>query len=276
MSLSSSSLEARAVFCRDLIVAAGELVMEGFGSSRQLEMKGPQDYLTETDALCEAYIRGQLAAAYPDDAFFGEETGGQAGDNIWVVDPIDGTANFARNIPHFCVSIAFVSCGRTEIGAIYNPALDDLYFARRGMGATLNGRPIHTAQTPLPQAASIELGWSGRIPNISYMRVLGAVLDSGFNARRAGSGALGLAYVADGRSDGYAEIHMNSWDCLAGLLLVEEAGGHVCPFLRLGTLEAGGPVLAAAPRISSVLSRATEIPLAGLETGSGDGARAEE
>lgn len=275
MGLNSSNLELRTVFCRNLIVAAGKLVMEGFGASRQLEMKGPQDYLTETDALCETFIREALVAAYPEDAFFGEEMGGQAGDNIWVVDPIDGTANFARNIPHFCVSIAFVSSGRTEIGAIYNPALDELYFACRGMGATLNGRPIQVAQTPFPQAASVEFGWSARVPNASYMRALGAVLDSGFNARRAGSGALGLAYVADGRSDGYAEIHMNSWDCLAGLLLVEEAGGHVCSFLELGTLEAGGPVLAAAPRISSVLSRATEIPLTEFGDDPGDGAQAE-
>ncbi|WP_429127571.1 inositol monophosphatase family protein [Ensifer sp. 4252] len=263
--MDSNSLESRAIFLRSLIRAAGEIVMQGFGASRQIEIKGPQDYLTETDALCETFIRQQLAAEYPEDAFFGEETGGQSGDNIWVVDPIDGTANFARNIPHFCVSIAFVSQGRTEIGAIYNPALNEMYFARRGSGATLNDRPIQTAQTPAPQVASIEFGWSARVPNASYMTILDALLYTGFNARRAGSGALGLAYVADGRSDGYAEIHMNSWDCLAGLLLVEEAGGRVCPFLDLGTLEAGGPVLASAPRISAVLSNVTGIVLAERE-----------
>lgn len=275
MSAISNTLESRAVFLRGLIQSAGELVMQGFGASRQIEIKGPQDYLTETDALCEAFIRQQLAAEYPEDAFFGEETGGQSGDNIWVVDPIDGTANFARNIPHFCISIAFVSQGRTEIGAIYNPSLEEMYFARRGMGATLNDRPIQAAQTSVPEVASIEFGWSARVPNISYMRVLDALLDAGFNARRAGSGALGLAYVADGRSDGYAEIHMNSWDCLAGLLLVEEAGGRVCPFLELGTIETGGPVLASAPRIAAVLSCATGIALAESEDRCEDEGRAE-
>lgn len=235
--------------------------MQGFGNARQLDMKGPQDYLTETDGLCESFIREQLLAAYPEDGFLGEETGCVGSGNFWVVDPIDGTANFARNIPHFCVAIAFVCNQRTEIGAIFNPATGDLYFARRGLGATLNGKPIRVADARSPEASTVEYGWSSRIPYDDYMDSLGALLQAGFNVRRAGSGALGLAYVADGRNDAYAEIHMNSWDCLAGLLLVEEAGGRVCPFFDIATLEGGGGVLASGPLIAQSISIATGIPL---------------
>lgn len=256
-----SRMEERAAFCRGLVVDAGSIVMRGFGRATHLAMKGPQDYLTETDGQCEAFIRERLAAAFPEDGFFGEETGGSVSGDVWVVDPIDGTANFARGITHFCIAVAFVSGGRTELGAIYDPAAGDLYFARRGHGATLNGRPIRASAVSDPQAATVELGWSTRIPRPSYMASLDALLEHGFNVRRAGSGALGLAYVADGRSDAYAEAHMNSWDCLTGLLLVEEAGGQVCAFLEEGSVEAGGAVLASAPGTAELVSRATGIAL---------------
>src|SRR5690348_9340638 len=110
-------------------------------------------------------------------------------------------------------------------------------------------------------ATTIEMGWSTRIANETYLDVVKGLLDLGTNVRRAGSGALALAYVADGRSDGYVELHMNSWDCLAGLLLVSEAGGDVCPFLEIGSLEKGGPVLAAAPAIAAGISKISKIPL---------------
>ncbi|PWV95376.1 myo-inositol-1(or 4)-monophosphatase [Hoeflea marina] len=254
-------LEERAAFCRGLAVEAGALVMRGFGRARPFDMKGPQDYLTETDGLCEAFIRQRIVAAFPEDGFFGEESGGAASGDVWVVDPIDGTANFARGIPHFCVAIAFVHDGRTELGAICNPAAGDLYFARRGQGATLNGEPIRVSSAVSAQSATVELGWSTRIAKATYLRTLETLIDQGFNVRRAGSGALGLAYVADGRNEAYAESHMNSWDCLIGLLLVEEAGGGVCAFLGDGSLESGGAVLAAAPGLADLVSRATGISL---------------
>ncbi len=239
-------------------------MLDGFNAeaSRGYTMKGPQDFLTQTDAASEAHIRKHIAAHFPEDEFFGEEGGGTIGQRVWVVDPVDGTANFARGIPHFCISIAYVENGRTEFGAIYNPALDELYFARRGEGATRNGKPIHVAETKRFDAASIEMGWSTRVPNATYLGVVKNLLDMGTNVRRASSGALALAYVADGRSDGYIELHMNSWDCLAGLLLVSEAGGDVCPFFDIGTLKDGGPVLAAAVGVAKGVSAAANIPLA--------------
>lgn len=258
------TLEARADLCRDVIRSAGELVLNGFHgeATRNYSMKGPQDFLTVTDAASEAHIRDALSAHFPNDSFFGEEGGGDIAERVWVVDPVDGTANFARGIPHFCISIAYVENGRTEIGAIYNPALDELHFARRGEGATRNGLPIKVADTKRFDAASIEMGWSTRVPNATYLDVIKNLLDMGTNVRRAGSGALALAYVADGRSDGYIELHMNSWDCLAGLLLVSEAGGDVCPFLDIGSLKDGGPVLAAAAGVARGVSKASNIPLA--------------
>ncbi|MGF0540718.1 inositol monophosphatase family protein [Agrobacterium sp. ES01] len=263
----ADALEARADLCRAVIRSAGKLVIEGFRSTatRSFSMKGPQDFLTETDAASEAHIRATIQANFPQDTVFGEEGGGEIGSKVWVVDPVDGTANFARGIPHFCISIAYVENGRTEIGAIYNPALDELYFARRGHGATLNGKAISTAATLRFDSASIEMGWSTRVANDVYLGVVKNLLDMGANVRRGGSGALALAYVADGRSDGYIELHMNSWDCLAGLLLVSEAGGDVCPFLEIGSLREGGPVLAAARGISAGVSSASEIPLAAVD-----------
>lgn len=260
----SDDLDGRAELCREVICSAGALILKGFqGEARQnISMKGPQDFLTEVDEASEAHIREALAAHFPGDGFFGEEGGGAISDRVWVVDPIDGTANFARGIPHFCISIAFVQSGSTEIAAIYNPALDELYFARRGAGATRNGVPIRVAQTIRFDAASLEMGWSMRVPNTAYLGVMEALLGMGANVRRAGSGALALAYVADGRLDGYIELHMNSWDCLAGLLLVSEAGGVVCPYLEIGSLDAGGPALAVAPGLASDTSRASNIPLA--------------
>ncbi len=268
MQLSTTELDRREAFCRELAYDAARLALDGFQRQmgQPVGMKGPQDYLTETDGEVERHIRDRIAATFPHDAFLGEETGADAaagakGAVVWVVDPIDGTANFARAIPHFCVSISLVANDEIQIGAIVNPATDDLFFARMGRGATLNGHTVRVAATDDIRAASFELGWSPRIPAARYIGALSALLEAGSNVRRGASGALALAYVACGRSDGYAELHMNSWDCLAGLLLVQEAGGIVGPFLSRGGLFDGAPVLAAVPALAGVLSQSTGIPI---------------
>ncbi|WP_182086268.1 inositol monophosphatase [Aureimonas sp. ME7] len=259
----SDDLDGRAALCLDVIRSAGALVLDAFRSEpASISMKGPQDFLTETDAASEIHIRSAIAQAFPEDGFFGEEGGGEIRDRVWVVDPIDGTANFARRIPHFCISIGYLEGGVTQLGAIYNPALDELHFARAGAGATRNGKPIFCSPVRRFDAASIEMGWSTRIANDAYLGVTGRLLDLGANVRRGASGALGLAYVADGRSDGYVELHMNAWDCVPGLLIVSEAGGRVCPYLELGSLREGGAVLAAAPGIAEGVSEAVGIRLA--------------
>ncbi|MFB9224536.1 inositol monophosphatase family protein [Paracoccus cavernae] len=263
MTLTNDDMARRETFLRDLLASAGVLALDGFRQQegRPVGMKGPQDYLTETDGAVEAHIRARLSEAFPEDGFLGEETGGAPRDQVWVVDPIDGTANFARAIPHFCISIAFVAGGEVQLGGIVNPALDETYLARLGEGATRNGRPIHVSETTDITATSFEMGWSNRRPLASYVAAQSELFEAGSNVRRGASGALGLAYVADGRSDGYAELHMNPWDCLAGLLLVREAGGVTGPFLSADGLAQGGSVLAATPAVADILSRATTIPL---------------
>lgn len=258
----AAELDRRAAFCREIARSAGAVALDGFRNRLPgFGMKGPQDFLTETDAAVERHLKARIAEAFPEDGFLGEETGGALKSDIWVVDPIDGTANFARDIPHFCIAIAFVSNGETELGAIYNPALDELYFVQRGQGATRNGKPIAVARTTDFNAACVEFGWSNRMSNARYLEVLSNILGRGANVRRGASGALGLAYVADGRSDAYAELHMNPWDCLAGLLMVKEAGGVVGPYLAIDGLANGGAVLAAAPGVAAGMSEATGIAL---------------
>ncbi|MBT9371156.1 inositol monophosphatase [Rhizobium sp. CSW-27] len=259
-------MDRRETVLRDIIHRAGALALSCYRSRKpgDFSLKGRQDFLTEADGLVEAHIRAELAMALPDDGLLGEETGGTVErSNLWVADPIDGTANFARGIDHFCVSMAFVRKGVMELGATFNPVTDELYLARRGHGATKNGRQLSIAATPDLAQATIELGWSPRIGNAAYMKTFAAILETGANIRRGASGALALAWVAEGRTDAYIEAHMNAWDCLAGLLMVHEAGGRIGLFpASHAAIAEGGPIIAAAPAIAEALSAAIAMPLA--------------
>jgi len=223
------------------------------------DFKGHQDFLTETDAEVEALIRRRLHELFPDDAFFGEEGGGSFERDVWVVDPIDGTANFARGIPHFAISIAFVRDNRTEIGVVYSVMQAELYTALRGKGAHLDGRPIRPSGLADIRHATVEAGWSPRLTHRPYVDLVTNLKVAGANVRRAGSGTLGIAYVADGRIDAYCELHINSWDALAALLIVEEAGGWTNDFLAKDGLRKGNPVLACTLELADTLMAATGI-----------------
>lgn len=232
-------------------------------SSFTLGFKGHQDYITEVDGEVERLIVERLARSFPRDGFLGEEGGARGAsepEGLWVVDPIDGTANFARGIPHFCVSIALVEAGAVVAGIIVDPMMDEVFSARRGAGALLNGAPMRVSDTSDMTRATIEIGWNlrrGGIP--AFMGIVERVTSTGAGMLRAGSGALGLAYVAAGRTDGYCEEHINSWDCLAGVLLVAEAGGRVNDFLAGDGLLSGGPIIAAAPGVAGAFSAAAGI-----------------
>ncbi|MGQ0677662.1 MAG: inositol monophosphatase family protein [Rhodospirillales bacterium] len=240
---------------------AGEMMRRLFQSRGGIELtfKGPQDYLTQADAAVEKLVRRRLHDAFPGDRFFGEETGGETGPSMWVVDPIDGTSNFARGIPHFCISIAYVLNNAPEIGVIYDPMADEMFEARRGAGARLNGWPMKTSNATQLDRCQIELGWSKRRPDADYLAMVKRVLDAGASFLRAGSGSLGIAYVADGRTDGYAELHINSWDCLAGIVMVKEAGGYANDFLAGDGMRKGNAILVAAPGIAPALAKLTGI-----------------
>jgi myo-inositol-1(or 4)-monophosphatase len=238
---------------------AGEIALRRFAdrSSFTVGLKGPQDFLTEVDGEVERLIAGRLHELFPGDGFVGEEGEGRVahgGRPTWVVDPIDGTANFARGVPHFCVSIALVDAVRPLAGAIYDPALGELFAGARGGGARLNGAPIRVSDTSDLRKAAIEVGWNIRTGADKFLGVLGRVVATGAAVTRCGSGALALAYVAAGRSDGFVEHHINAWDCLAGNLLVAEAGGYVNDFLARDGLRRGGALLACAPALRDSLA----------------------
>ncbi len=242
---------------------AGALARGLFSKPIEVKLKGKQDYITAADSEVERMIVGRLKARFPDDAFLGEEGGASGdvsrqGDALWVIDPIDGTANFANRMPHFCVSIAFMSGGELALGAICAPMYGELYRARQGRGAFLNDRAMRVSDAGIGQAV-IELGWSSRRPTRAYTAMVERVLATGATFQRAGSGALGLAYVADGRTHGYCELHINSWDTLAGLLMVREAGGWTNDFLAGDGLARGNPVLACAPGLKETLVAATGV-----------------
>lgn len=248
-----------------IVRAAGELMRTAFNAPERpaYSLKGQQDYLTVTDGAVEQFVREQIARRFPGDGVLGEEAGGAVDAvRLWIVDPIDGTANFARQIPHFCISLGLMVDGRIEAGAIFEPMHDELYIAQRGMGAWLNGRRMRVSSVAELTAATVEIGWSTRIPVQTYLEMAGKAAHAGCSVRRAGSGSLGLAYVAAGRTEGYAEPHINAWDVAAGLLLVTEAGGHTNDFWSDDGLRVGNPVLATNAALATALSALTGIALA--------------
>jgi myo-inositol-1(or 4)-monophosphatase len=258
-------LNDRATLAISVAREAGAMMLDAFRNRAEgpvHSFKGQHDYLTETDSAVERLVRARIAGAFPDDSFLGEETADIAasfGRDIWVVDPIDGTSNFARGVPHFCISIAFVRDGQTEIGVVYQPVLDELYVGRRGGGATRNGQTIKVSGITDMHQAIVEAGWSTRRSNKAYIDCVDQLYRDGAQVRRAGSGTLGLAYVADGRSDAYCELHINAWDALAALLLIREAGGWTNDFLAEDGLRRGNPVLGCTPGIKDLIVRAMNV-----------------
>lgn len=238
---------------------AGALAMRmrpGPGAA-QGSLKSRQDWLTEADGAVERLLSERLLAAFPGDGFQGEEAGttrGPTGGGTlrWVVDPIDGTSNFARGAARWCVSIGLLDGERAVLGVLAAPALGETFWGMAGGGAFLNGAPIRAAETAGMDRAIIECGWSPRIANARFEALCGRVLAAGAMVRSGGSGAMGLADVAAGRIDGYAELHINLWDCCAALAILGEAGAHVNGFLPAGIL-AGAPVLGCAPALAGVL-----------------------
>ncbi|MGD0642825.1 MAG: inositol monophosphatase family protein [Roseiarcus sp.] len=264
MTVDERSLTTRFLVACALARTAGEIAKLRFThrESFTIGFKGPQDYITEVDGEVERVIATKLHEVFPGDGFIGEEGEGrvgQSGQPIWVVDPIDGTSNFARGAPHFCVSIAAVLEGAVEIGVIYDPMVDELFAARRGAGASLNGAAIRVSSTDDLKAASIEVGWNMRTSADAFLGLFGRVVRAGSAVLRSGSGALGLAYVAAGRLDGYVENHIRAWDCLAGIALVREAGGYVSDFLAGEGLRKGNPLVACAPGVEDALIKTAAI-----------------
>ena len=250
--MNGSQIAARLEFARVLGGECAALARDYFARIGEIAVsrKGLQDVLTEADGAIERHMRMRIGAAFSGDHVLGEEEGGSAAPSLWVVDPIDGTANFARGLPHYCVSIAYVANGDTQIGVIDEPAMRRQYWARRGGGAFCDGEPIKASAIADPKVAMADIGYSRRRPIADYVACAQRFLDAGFDVRQAGSAALGLAQVADGRIDLYYESHLYPWDVLAGELLVIEAGGVTSGFLTPESLAQGGPMLACASGLS--------------------------
>jgi myo-inositol-1(or 4)-monophosphatase len=208
---------------------AGAIAMRGWGRPGKIsEKSGRADIVTDVDRACEAAILRRLRADYPRATFATEESGLHEGssDDCFIVDPIDGTTNFAHGYPLFCISIAYERAGAIEAGVIYAPALDELFTARRGRSALRNHEAIHVSTIARVADA---LTCTGFRPadferNAAYFRAVSARAQG---VRRDGSAALDLAYVACGRFDGFWEWDLNAWDVAAGTLLIEESGGQV-------------------------------------------------
>ncbi len=244
----------RARRLRDLAAAeavareAGACALAFFHRRESLEVaaKGLQDMASNADREVEELIRDRLARLFPDDGFLGEETGAGLGGNgrLWVVDPIDGTWCFLNGIRAWCVSLAAVDADGVELGVVYDPCAGELFSAARGLGARLDGRPIRVREAAALCEGTVSVGFSHRSRPEEVAPVIGELLARGGMYHRHGSGALALAWLAAGRLIGYLEPHMNSWDCLAGLLLVREAGGFASDLSSAAALRDGGAVMA--------------------------------
>ena len=241
--------------------AAMAMRMRPSPGSGHAAMKGPQDWVTEADTAVEKFLSEHLAAAFPSDGFQGEEGGiSRAGSLRWIVDPIDGTSNFARGGTRFCVSVACFQADLPLIGVVVAPALQETTAACRGGGATLNNVPIQAARTKQVSEAIMEVGWSRRRPNADYLQLCQRVLSDGASLRHGGSGALGLIDVAAGRTDGYAELHINLWDVAAALVILREADACVSDFLAGDGAHSGNPIVACAPGLATVWSNLPGLP----------------
>jgi myo-inositol-1(or 4)-monophosphatase len=202
--------------------------------------KGRMDYASEVDADAEKAVIKELRRGYPDYAILGEEggaQGGRDGRHTWVIDPLDGTSNYLRGFPHYCVSLALVDNGEPTDAVIFDPLRNELFTASRGSGAQLNERRIRVSDRKDLSGAIIGTGFAPRerANTGAQLECVRELLVHAEDVRRSGSAALDLAYVACGRSDGYFEAGVKPWDIAAGVLLVREAGGRVCDYRGANT-----------------------------------------
>ncbi|MDI7268538.1 MAG: inositol monophosphatase family protein [Myxococcota bacterium] len=221
----------------DIILAASRKA-----TAVEVESKGPADYVTEIDRAAEAAVLEIVRAEWPGHAVLAEERGAQGdarAEYLWIVDPLDGTTNFVRGVPHFAVSIGVRRAGASaeqppgaiEHAAVLDPLRDELFTTSADEGARLNGRPIRVTSRPGLDGALLGTGIpfkAGAIERLDrYLATMRALLPGTAGIRRPGSAALDLAYVAAGRFDGFWEFGLSPWDVAAGVLLVREAGGIV-------------------------------------------------
>ncbi len=236
---------------------AGNIINRGSRDLDRLTVtaKGPKDFVSEIDRAAESAIVETLLEAYPDHAILAEEgtaKGANAdAENVWIIDPLDGTTNFLHGFPQYCVSIALAHKGQVTQGVIYDPVRNDLFTATRGRGAYLNDRRIRVSKRTQLKECLIGTGFPFRDGSFldAYLAMMRTMIEHTAGLRRPGAAALDLAYVAAGFYDGFFEVGLNPWDVAAGSLLVLEAGGLIGDLSGEGDYLHGGEVIAATPKI---------------------------
>ena len=217
-------------------LAAGSLLRDLYGKPHRVSHKGTIDLVTEADVAAEKAIIDHLRKACPEINFMAEESttlpASMPETPTWIIDPLDGTTNFAHHFPWFATSIGYSEGGQVKAGVIYQPLLDELFLAARGCGAWLNNDKIRVSATDTLQESLLATGFPYNIKETvgDVMSLLATILPKTQGVRRAGAAALDMAYVACGRLDGFWEINLKPWDTAAGLVLIEEAGGRASDF----------------------------------------------
>jgi myo-inositol-1(or 4)-monophosphatase len=264
VSTGDGGLAERYAAGRELVLQAGALA-DGYArklSDLQVRSKGVQDVVTEADLEVEMLIKRGLSG-FRDDGFLGEETGTDGvvdAAGVWVVDPIDGTQPFVSGMPSWCVSIAYVRDGVLQFGFVYTPPMRELFEGGLGRPALLNGRPINPHPGQSLTDGIVSVGYSPRIGADDILPVFDRLLRQGGMFYRNGSGALTLCYVACGRLLGYVEPHINSWDCLGGLAVVDAAGARTNDYLRGDALANGNRIVASSPALYDALDAVLGTP----------------
>jgi myo-inositol-1(or 4)-monophosphatase len=243
----------------DAARAAGQMLRSEVRGARRIAYKGtPTNLVTEMDARAEALILSMLGQAFPDDAILSEETGSHPGRSgrRWIIDPLDGTTNYAHGLPIFAVSIALEVERRVTVGVVYDPNMDELFSAERGAGAWVGDTRLAVSATPVLDEALLATGFPYNIRETrdTNLPEYGAFSLKARAVRRLGSAVLYLSWLAAGRLDGYWELRVGAWDVAAGSLFVEEAGGRV-------TNLQGGPLDLDAPSIVATNGRIHEAML---------------
>jgi myo-inositol-1(or 4)-monophosphatase len=247
-----------------IIREAGAMSLAYFNGEVDLEIdfKNPRDLVSTADQAVEDFLKQSLSEAFPNCGFEGEETGvtkGAADHGTFIVDPIDGTVNFCHNYPFYSVSVAYRVAGRTEIGLVYCPPMDDLFCAQRDQGATLNDKPIRVSTTDELEHAVLATGFSCVRFNVKpdTIPIFTRMVYQARDIHRDGSAALDLCYVGCGRCDLFWEMNLNAWDIAAGVLICQEAGGLVTDFSGGEGFEENRQIIASNGAIHDVFLRET-------------------
>ncbi|MFH1805372.1 MAG: inositol monophosphatase [Pseudomonadota bacterium] len=258
-------IDARFDHAKAVMKEAGKVAMDYYRRVDELVVEtktNPLDVVSIADKNVEAIIRDRIADAFPEDGFLGEEMGITRGDNdcLWVIDPIDGTACFVNKMPTWCISVALMIGKEAVIGLVYEPNGDELFAAMAGEGTTVNGDPVKANPVNNVNAGVMGIGMSHRVGSDALIPFMTDLIDREGMFIRNGSCALMMSYAAAGRLIGYFEPHINSWDCMAGIVLMKEAGGWCSDFLdQPDSLESGAPILVAGPNVAAQLSKMTGV-----------------